>query len=69
MTKETKSAMRKIRLRLTRLIGMEVSACGFDDNLLAAAHFRVDLERIIAFELEHRDRRISALLSGGGNNP
>jgi hypothetical protein len=65
MTKETKSAMRKIRLRMTRLIGMEVRACGFEENLLEAAHFRVDLEQIIQFELEHRDRRISELLGKG----
>lgn len=50
---------------MTKLIGMEVRACGFEENLLEAAHFRLDLERLIEFELEHRDRRISAFFSGG----
>lgn len=57
MSKTTKRIMKKVRWRLTRLIGMEVSACGYQENIERAVDFRLDLEYYLEDEIERLARK------------
>ncbi len=52
MSKTTKKVMNGVRRRLTRLIGLEVCACGYAENIRRADAARDRLEEYLEQEIE-----------------
>lgn len=67
MSELTKKAMGRIRRKLTRVIGLYETACGYDENLAKADGARWDLEYEIESAIGSAERR--AVLTATPKNP
>jgi hypothetical protein len=57
MTKTTKEIMRKLRRKLTKLIDMEITSCGWPESLAKAATHRVEMENELELAIEDLARK------------
>lgn len=66
MTYSTLRIMAGLESRLNHLIDMEVSACGFDENLDKCDRYRTKIERWLAKEIEALSEKAESQKEVGG---